>query len=279
LAGFSKSSILTNGKSRFLQLAADLVWLNPHLTLSCTWDGELVVDKKAIDPSWGERKWRPSDPTSAYWYDVDRFSRYIAAHINRDRCRGGRGHSIREFVAELRGITSTARQQAVRIEAVRDDAGLTARRHWLDPFFDEGRNEEGVARLLAACQKHTKPVKPKTLGFIGKDNLRGRLLGVGAEEKSIKYKRKELVDPDGLPCIIETAFGWRPKANERRIVTGINWSPAIGDPFPTLGAVGRSLSSILANQRAESDEPIVFVAHLVMPRAQFIDRGKSVVRL
>jgi hypothetical protein len=39
------------------------------------------------------------------------------------------------------------------------------------------------------------------------------------------------------------------------------------------------LSSILANQRAESDEPIVFVAHLVMPRAQFIDRGKSAVRL
>jgi hypothetical protein len=82
-----------------------------------------------------------------------------------------------------------------------------------------------------------------------------------------------------MPCVIETAFGWRPKADRRRIVTGVNWSPAIGDPFPTLGAYGKSLSSILADQRAQYDEPIVFVLHFTTRRAQFVDRGKSAVRL
>jgi hypothetical protein len=46
-----------------------------------------------------------------------------------------------------------------------------------------------------------------------------------------------------------------------------------------LGAYSKSLSSILADQRAQYDEPIVFVLHFTTPRAQFVDRGKSAVRL
>lgn len=267
----SACSILANAKARFLQMAADLVWLNPHLSLSCSWDGELHVKAGALDLNWGERKWRPSDPTSAHWYDADRFARYMAAHIARDRDHGV-DRTVRDFIRELRGLTGSVKQKLVLEE-------VGALRTSLSAFFAEGKNEGGVARLLAACQKHSKPVKPADLGFIGENNLCDRLLAVGAEEKTIKYNRKALVGPDGIPRVIETAFGWRPKADCRRIVTGVNWSPAIGDPFPTLGAYGKSLSSILAGQRAQYDEPIVFVLHFTTPRAQFVDRGKSAVRL
>jgi hypothetical protein len=44
----------------------------------------------------------------------------------------------------------------------------------------------------------------------------------------------------------------------------------------TIGSLGRR---ILADQRAQYDEPIVFVLHFTTPRAQFVDRGKSAVRL
>jgi DNA topoisomerase VI subunit B len=70
----------------FLQMATDFIWLNPHLTLSCEWNGELCVNAKAADPGW--RKWKACDQTSVHWYDTDRFSRYMAAHIARDQDHG-----------------------------------------------------------------------------------------------------------------------------------------------------------------------------------------------
>jgi hypothetical protein len=144
-----------------------------------------------------------------------RFARYIAARIAHDRDHGC-DCTVRDFIRELHGLTGSTKQKAVLAESGASRTSLAA-------FFTEGKNEGGVARLLAACQKHTKPVKPADLGFIDADNLRNRLLTVGAEENSIKYNRKALVGPDGMPGVIETAFGWRPKADRRRIVTCVNW--------------------------------------------------------
>ena len=267
----SACSILEDAKPRFLQIAADFTWLNPHLSLFASWNGEACIMSEASDPGWGEKKWRACDPTSAHWYDADRFTRYIAAHIARDQDHG-QDHTVREFIAELRGLTGSVKQKAVL-----DEVG--ASRTSLSAFFAEGKNPDGIARLLAACQKHTRPVKPAELGYIGEAHLRQTLLTLGAQEGMIKYKKKALTHPDGMPCVIETAFGWRPNANDRRIVVGVNWSAAIGNPFPSLGSYGKSLSSILADQRAQHHEPIVFVLHYTCPRVQFVDRGKSAVRL
>jgi hypothetical protein len=59
------------------------------------------------------------------------------------------------------------------------------------------------------------------------------------------------------PYVIEAAFGYCPHGfDERRIITGINWSPSIGaDPFRSLGDYGESLASILKEQRARFNEP------------------------
>ncbi len=57
----------------------------------------------------------------------------------------------------------------------------------------------------------------------------------------------------------------------------MNWSPAIGSPFRSLGPYGESLDSVLAAQRSGSDEPIVFVLHLARPRIEYTDHGKTAV--
>jgi len=36
-----------------------------------------VIDSAAIQPGW--KKWLPSNPTSAHWYDLERFCRLLAA--------------------------------------------------------------------------------------------------------------------------------------------------------------------------------------------------------
>jgi Histidine kinase-, DNA gyrase B-, and HSP90-like ATPase len=95
--------------SRFLQLAESYAWLNPHLTLGITWNGECLVDVKASDSSWS--KWLPSWPTSAHWYDTGRLRRYMAAHIKHSGAI-----TVREFISEFDGMSGTAKQKIVLAE-------------------------------------------------------------------------------------------------------------------------------------------------------------------
>ena len=67
--------MLENAAGRFLQIADDYTWLNPHLTLTVEWFGR-STSVAATDPSWP--KWRPSDPTSAHWYQTKHLERLIA---------------------------------------------------------------------------------------------------------------------------------------------------------------------------------------------------------
>jgi DNA topoisomerase VI subunit B len=259
-----------DAKAHFLQMAEDFGWLNPHLTLSVIWNGKRCVDFKASDPAW--KKWRSQHPTSPHWYDVARLRRLVGAYVARDQDLGRDPRTVREFVSEFRGLSGTAKQKLVLEEA-------GASRLSLPEFFGNGNrvNNGPIAKLLDAMKPQSKPVNPKDLGFIGKDHLAARFEEDGAELKTFNYRRN-FGEMDGVPDVIETAFGWRPDgADERRIITGLNWSPAIGNPFRSLGSYGESLDTILAKQRSGSDEPIIFVLHLARPRMEYTDHGKTAV--
>jgi hypothetical protein len=122
----------------------------------------------------------------------------------------------------------------------------------------------------------TRPIKPKDLGPIGQDHLLARFEAAGVAPESFDYRRAE-IDHDGVPYLVEFAFGYCPKGTDRRrIIAGVNWSGSVGsNPFRNLGSGGESLDSILAQQRAGRDEPIVTVLHLACPRVEYLDRGKS----
>ena len=85
----SACSLLETAKGQFVQMAGDFTTFNPHLTLSVIWNDDRFVDMPATEPGW--RKWRARDPTSAHWYDAERFGRYMAAHIARDEDLGHPG--------------------------------------------------------------------------------------------------------------------------------------------------------------------------------------------
>jgi hypothetical protein len=122
----------------------------------------------------------------------------------------------------------------------------------------------------------SKPVPPQALGVIGEAALRARLEAAGCHPESFEYRRA-LEVAAGVPSVIETAFGWCPEASGRRLVTGVNWSPGLVNPFRGLGRYGQSLDTILSRQRADRDEPVILVLHLACPRVEYTDRGKSAV--
>jgi hypothetical protein len=263
-------SILERAKGRFLQIAEDFAWLNPHLTLSVTWDGSRCAGFKASDPHWA--KWRPSDPTSPHWYDEARLQRLMAAYIARDQDHGREPRTVREFVSEFRGLSATAKQKIVLEK-------IGASRLSLAEFFGNGEyvNHKRIAKLLEVMHRESKPVRPKDLGCIGSEHLAAHFQASDAGLETFKYRRM-FGENDGVPDVVEAAFAWCPDgADERRIITGVNWSPTIENPFRSLD--GESLDSILSEQRCGHEEPIVFVLHLARPRIEYTDHGKTAVNI
>jgi DNA topoisomerase VI subunit B len=263
----SARSILEGAKERFVQIADDFAWLNPHLTLYLSWN-DVETTIAATNDGWS--KWRACDPTSAHWYDVPRLERYIAAHIARDQDTG-RERMVREFISELDGLTRSNKQKAVL-------ADVGAARTSLSEFFGSGEqvNRTAIAQLLKSCQANTRPVKPEALGLIGEPHLRACFQSAAVHEKTFKYQRTT-GETDGLPWVIETAFGYCPgRPDRRRIIAGVNFSVGIGNPFRSFRRYGgEGLEALLNRQRAAADEPIVFVLHYTCPRVDYSDRGKT----
>jgi hypothetical protein len=269
MAGSSK---LQDARPYFLQMANDFGWLNPHLSISAAWNGSRYADFEASDPSW--RKWQPYYPTSPHWYDLARLRRLMGAYIGRDQDRGRVPRTVREFISEFRGLSGSAKQKLIL-----DEVG--AARLSLPELFCAGDevNTDGIVKLLAAMQRWSKPVKPQDLGLIGKEHLAARFAAAGVDPRTFNYKRT-LCDDDGLPAVVEVAFGYCPEGfPERRIITGVNWSVGINNPFRLLGHYAPSLDVYLQERRVGRDEPIVLIVHVAYPRVSYTDTGKGAVSL
>ena len=262
----SACSILACAKQRFLQIASDYAWLNPHVTMTMEWFGERT-SIAATDPAWA--KWKPSDPTSAHWYSPAHLERLIAGYVSHDATLG-QDRTVRELVAEFRGLSGTAKQKKVL------EATSLSRAPLSQLIKGQAIDRNAVEGLLAAMKAASKPVKPDMLGTIGKEHFQTRFAEAGCEMESFEYRRVIGIE-DGVPWIIETAFGWCPDASARRLVTGVNWSPGIVNPFRELGRFGMSLDTKLSQQRADKDDPVILALHFSCPRVEYTDRGKSAV--
>ena len=253
-------SLVGGTRGGILSLLGDFAWLNPHLRLSCDWLGEASVIGLPTDPAW--EKWRPDMPTSPHWYDAPRLFRLIAATVAHAEDHRQPCPSLRDFVREFRGLSSTLK--AAEIAEAAGASGLS-----LADFHRRG--ESAAARLFSAMRQLSRPVPPRDLGVIGKAHLlEMAATTVRADEESFQY-RAAAFEHDGLPYVIETAFALR-QAEGSICVEGFNFTPAVGDsPF--------RLEGKLAQQMIGPDDPVLAFAHVVSPRLEFLDRGKARVSL
>jgi DNA topoisomerase VI subunit B len=261
------SSYLDEAKPHFLPIAAAFAALNPHLSMVVSLDGE-ETGFEPSDAAW--RKWRPSDPTSAHWYDHEHFERLIGAYVTHRK--GDR--PVRDFVGEFAGLSATAKKKVIL-----DATGL-ARSSLRALCLDDNLDHEAISSLLQAMQEQSKRIKPDALGVIGRPHWEAHAAAIGGDLKTFEYK-KLVGEDDGRPWVVEAAFCYAPNLNRRGLVTGINFSPGLGNPFQKLrpGYFRQSLDAILSEQWARPDEPVIVFVHLAYPRAPFTDRGKANVAL
>ena len=232
--------------------------LNPHATFTLGDDVFL-----ATDPGW--RKWWANDPTSAHWYTPEAIRDLIAAHIVHEK-NGGRARTVREFVSEFRGLSGSAKQKAATGEL----SGLYLRDIAADGDVDMNR----VTALLRRMQDHSRAPKPQALGVLGKDHLRAWMARyTDVDPDSVRYKKIVSRQEDAMPHVVEAAFGIGDDDDERLIVFGLNFSPAV------VGGLPFTLASTMAAMRIDPFDPVTLVVHVARPRFDFTDRGKTGVNL
>jgi DNA topoisomerase VI subunit B len=266
----SARSQLVDAKGTIVQVALGFSWLVPNARIALKIDDQQYGAMAATDPTW--RKWRASDPAPAAWYDRESLSRLIAAVIADDQDHG-RNRTVREFLSEFRGLARSDVQKQVL-----DEIGA-ARMSLPDFFMDPAR----VPLLLATMQRATKPVAAKDLGLLGKEHFAARFRENGVEPETFQYRRA-LREVEGVPYVLEAAFGYVPELQQQIRLTGINWSPSPGphNPFRTLGGrVGTedSLDALLVDQFAGWNAPVIFALHLAGPRLTFTDKAKTALAL
>jgi hypothetical protein len=264
-------------------LLVQFVFVNPHLTLKFAVDGKALIDCAASNPNW--TKYRACDATSAHWYRPEQFERYAGALIARDQeSRKGRRSrqktTVRDFVAQFRGMSATEKQKQVLHEL--DVAHMSLSRF----FGSETRvNHEHMKKLLGLVQKHTRPVRPELLGVIGEDHLRKLTADLGGEPQSFKYFLSPRQTANGVPYLVEIvtcAFkAWvngKQHKTGRALITGVNFSATLDNPFRSLRGLA-SMDELLVDLRAGPDAPVIVCVHYVCPHIEYLDRGKSRIGL
>jgi DNA topoisomerase VI subunit B len=260
-------STLTNETAAsFLQLLTGYSLFNPHATFTLKAGGKATLFRRTAS-EW--RKWLPNEPTSPHWYTGEQLRDLIAAYIANER-KGNAARTVREFVAEFRGLSATAKQKAILTR-------LNLSGVFLRDLVKGGDVDNAIVNdLLAAMRAESKPVKPQALGIIGEERFKAWFEGRGIELSTFRYKRTaDLDDKTGLPFVAEIAFAVRKDGGARQLMTGINWSPALIDPFRSLSRYGVGLDGLLNSLHINQADPVTFVLHLACPHLNYTDRGKS----
>ncbi len=246
--------------SDFYKLIASFSLINPHAHLELKLSNAEEEIFAAALPAW--KKWLTLQLTSPHWYTAQRLRSLIAAYITQSQAVG-RPKTVREFVAEFAGLTGTAKQKAVT-----EQLGLTGA-YLHDLVLGSDVDSALALQLLAAMQSASRPIAPKALGIIGEANITQWLKRFCT---SVHYKKAEGMTQDGLPYILEVAFGVRVGASGLVEIIGLNWSPTLKSPI-------NGFYRLLDDCRVDAHDPVLVVVHLACPRLDFTETGKGALAL
>jgi DNA topoisomerase VI subunit B len=263
----SARDLLTQAEGKFLRLAQDFSFVNPHLSLTVTWHGH-TTHIPATRTDWP--KWRPNNLMCIHWYGQGHFERLITGLVIHDRGRGV-NRKVSDFIAMFRGFSGSQKRSEVLAETGLARADLSV---LVKP--DDSLDTPLIGKLLMAMKARARPAKARDLGVIGREHVARRFEELGCDMDKFIYPRPRLVEGDGdePPYVAEAAFAPWP-GSERRLITGVNWSPGITNPFNVLCHPGMTLEGLLQDQRAGCYAPVVVFLHVATPRPQFANYGKS----
>jgi DNA topoisomerase VI subunit B len=208
------------------------------------------------------KKWKPNDPTAPIWYTNESLTDLIAAYLTIE-IKGGASRTVRDFVSEFRGLSGSAKQKQV----ISNFKGA----HLRDLVKDGEVDKSKVETLLSSMQGASAEPEPKVLGVIGKPHFYKWMKKRGVAEESMRYTK--CIGKDGLPYVLEVAFGILEKKGKRQVITGLNFTPTLKIPTEDI------IDEALIDSRIEFHDPVILIVHITRPRFDFTDPGKTKVHL
>jgi hypothetical protein len=276
------------------KLIADYAAFNPHASFVLNLPEGEPLHFPASDPKW--RKWRADWPTNPHWYTPAQFRGLIAAYI------GESDRPARDFLAEFDGLSGTQ----VRATVLNQAFPSNSIRKLSDLVVNDDLDIATITTLLDTMKRNTKPVKPVRLGVLGRRHLERVLAAHGAA--NVEYRKVLEFDQQGLPCVVECAFGVKGGDIEpddqpddadrdggdddedqaavevedtpspvnpllqirgRTMILGLNWAPVLKTPSATIA------QTLAYECRVDQSDPVVFLLHQARPRFAFTDHGKG----
>ena len=211
-------------RTSFYKSPIDYTWLNPHLTLTVDWFGERSTESRRPirHGQSGSRRIRPRP----HWYTAER-SRAADRRLHRPR-RRSRARCARS-ASWWPSSAGLQRHRQAEGGARRDRPGASA-------VAALSTATTSITARSPACSRAMKAQlaagQAAALGIIGRAHfqapLRGRRLRDG--ELQLSAGRWTSRD-DGFPGSSRPPSAGAQSAETRRLVTGVNWSPGILNPF------------------------------------------------
>jgi len=267
--GRSKVKIESRGKQHIITTSLDKILQKPQIEHDCLSDAN-VKNGTSVTVYWSDLASSKDEETSVFYkapltaeelisyYSI--FNPHATFHF-KDKTHPATNKEWKKF----RGLSGTQKQKQV----IEGFSGV-----YLHDLLSDGDINVGIAtKLLKAMQEHSKPVKPYSLGLVGEEHMRA---WVGEHVKiipdSFNYVKRKGIDKENggeMPYVIEVAFAVKSDHEQSRtIITGLNWSP-------TLGVPADEISDAMAKARIDTHDPVVLILHMIKPRFDFTDRGKT----
>jgi DNA topoisomerase VI subunit B len=249
---------------KFREITAGTKHANPPTRI-----GKFYRSTVAFPGGW--RKFLPTDGTSAWWYGPEELAKLIFGHVTNNTRRGERDLTLREFVGQFKGLSSSA-----RVKAVCDRFPGIAR------LSDFEANEGVIPRVLKAMRDAAAAPSPGVLGLVGEDHFRQRFNEwFGVKEFWYRRSRDTLMVVDDIPYAFEVAVAVTKKRGA--FFHGVNFSPSFEDPLANTSlrhaeVAAYGTGSFLERTHAHPDhagEHTAVAIHLVGPALQTLDKGKT----
>ena len=220
------------------------------------------------------RKFLPTDPTPAHWYNATEFKYLVYAKADRDPSQ-----PLSDFIQEFKGLSRGWRKVA---------SGVPVK-----TIGELLNTPDTITALHLAMKEHATAPQPEVLGRVGKDHFRQRfdeLFNIAQDAKfkdRFWYKHQTGTD-EGMPYMVEVAIA----ETERHggVFYGLNYSVPFADPLSTTHLFynggpeyleSEGLHSFLREAGAFSgirngkEINITVAVHLVMPMLPSLDLGKT----
>ena len=217
---------------------------------------------------------------SPHWYKEEDFIELVHANIRANKERGKK-ETLINFAKRFKGCTGN-----------RSELTEALTKGFPEKFIDDLTTDEKAKILFDNLKKVSKPLEIRVLGEIGKDHLRKVIDRYEIQDESLfKYAKIKSMD-NGIPYVLEVAFGVVKKLEGRRVQFGINQTITYKLPFEqeqfeadlkkddyqsvysTYGIDG-----LLKSLHITEADPVFIAMHLTSPNIRYEDYGKSEVGL